>query len=743
MPIKNLFWSVWPWLCAVLWLSMPMTVLPNVASNPIAGGGLPLKKPAQLFLVAETLNIDKKQKELTLGLKFLLDDGWKTYWRNPGDAGLPMRVRWKKRDNVESIALFWPSPTRYEEYGLQSVGYEKEVIFPLEVTMREAGRPITLEADISYLACRDICLPLEDTVFLHVSVLDEDNVPANTPRGVLPSGDADAIAHYASLVPVSEDESPMRIHAVGASETSPWQLRVVARSQRPFDAPDIFVEEENDLWFSEPHVTLREGRKVAIFLLDVSGQSLSKGPPLGERDVRLTIVDTHQNIDTWRRADGYFPPAQKSVADIVKESGEGSDISAYLTIIAFALFGGFILNFMPCVLPVLSLKLVGIATASHDKTLVREGFAASVLGILFSFALLGGIVLSLKELGMSLGWGFHFQQPIFIMVMAYVMVIFACNLLGWFEIGLPRFVRAMLPAGEGKRYSVHYENFSNGVLATTLATPCSAPFLGTAVGFALAGDALDIMMVFLMLGTGFAIPWLLVVLFPGGGARWLPRPGPWIMYFRRSLSLPLFATALWLVSILPEGILQDSLLLIAISMVGIIALFFIYRKRASRPLWFYGAVMGVVALSTWMIDDDFSKRGLYATEKEIPTVQAGIDWTSFAPEEIQARVAEGHVVFVDITAAWCLTCKANKLLVLDDEDIISLFVRNKIIAQQGDVTLPDADIAQWMASLGRYGVPLNVVFGPRRPEGIVLPELLSVDIVTKSLRDASVQGSLQ
>ena len=634
----------------------------------------------------------------------------------------------ESKKNVDSLKVFWPAPQRFIEFGLQSIGYENEVVFPIVVGLAETGKDVILRGTVDYLVCKNICLPVQDDVSLHVSVATAQDKARH--GGIIPSSaNAATLARYRSQVPLEEGTSPITLRSVGGSYEEPWRLRVVAHSTHPFVAPDLFIEGEKsqDLWFSQPKVTLREGNRLAVFSVDVGGQALTDNPNLRNRQLRLTVVDTYQSLDTYRKADGYYA-LSVDVDDVV---GTSNPWTSYGWILLFALLGGLILNFMPCVLPVLSIKLLGVANAGEDKTLVREGFLFSVAGILFCFLLFAAIVLLLRQLGVSVGWGLHFQQPLFIAGMAVLMTLFAGNLLGFFDLRLPG-VLSRLWQGDGRRHNLFYENFSSGILATLLATPCSAPFLGTAVGFALSGDSLDIVIVFLVLGLGFSLPWLAVAAFPGSGSFILPKPGPWMQTFRKALSVPLLATVVWLLSLLTESLSFESLVIFAISLVVLFVLLFARSQGVAKNLPSGSIAMALVAVMA-LVQWDVFKDNEQAAQKT-STRQAGIDWRPFAPETVRAHVQKGKVVFVDITADWCITCQVNKLFVLDKDPIVRLFVKEGIIAQQGDLTRPDNDIATWMAAFGRYGVPFNVVFGPKRPEGIVLPELLSIDGVQESLK---------
>ena len=312
--------------------------------------------------------------------------------------------------------------------------------------------------------------------------------------------------------------------------------------------------------------------------------------------------------------------------------------------------------------------------------------------------------------------------------------------MGWVDIFLPRFV-GFLGQDDRRRHHLFYENFSSGVLATLLATPCSAPFLGTAVGFALAGSSVDVVLIFLVLGLGFSLPWLFVALFPNSGRMIVPRPGVWMEVFRKLLSLPMLATVIWLLSLLTSALSEEGVKVFAIGLAVLFLSLFIRSLglslgRSSSRLVFWGFLFLLLVFVQW----DFQSYG-QKSQQPPPQSQAGIDWRPFAPERIPDYLRDGKTVFIDITADWCITCKVNKLFVLDKDSLVSHFVKSGIEAQQGDLTYPDEDIAAWMASYGRYGVPFDAVFGPKYPQGIILPEILSEEMVIEALRKA--QGAVE
>ena len=379
---------------------------------------------------------------------------------------------------------------------------------------------------------------------------------------------------------------------------------------------------------------------------------------------------------------------------------------------------------MTCVLPVLSLKILGVIShGGGEARRVQHSFLTTAAGIIFSYLLLGGVTIALKELGMSFGWGVQFQEPLFLSFLIVLLTLFAANMWGLFEIQLPRFLvdtfdQAYHPKLAG--------DFATGAFATLLATPCTAPFLGTALGFALASGPRDIALIFLGLGIGMALPYLAIAAWPRFATA-LPRPGMWMLKLKYFLGFALAATAGWLVWVLASQIGLIFSLVMGGMMLALVGLFLM--ARTIRPVPFLqGFVLLAVAGALGL--------ALIAPRALPPTVENGGPWTAFNEAELAKDVAAGKVVFVDVTADWCLTCKANKQFILAQKDIQKKLFQSDVVAMRADWTNPDSVIASFLHVHGRYGIPFNAVFGPSAPEGIVLPELLTSSAVTDALEKA-------
>jgi suppressor for copper-sensitivity B len=621
---------------------------------------------------------------VSLGLQFELAPHWKIYWRAPGDAGFPPELDWQGSANLAAATIAWPAPERFSVQGLETAGYSGAVVLPITARVKQPGQPLHLKAHLSYLTCSEICVPRETDLALD-----------------LPSGGAG----YAALIEQYRAQVPGDGAAEGLALTSAVlrpgvkaALDLTIASKTPLAAPDAFIEGVDDAVFGAPAVLTRAANATTL-RLPIGGNWRGV---IG-RTLTVTLVDGPRSMS----------------APVTVTQGEGLiDLKTLATMLGLALLGGLILNLMPCVLPVLSLKLLA-ALPRADQTLrdTRRGFLGTALGIVLSFLVLAVATAGAKAAGLAVGWGVQFQDPLFLVVLAVLLLLFACNLWGFFEVPLPRGVAAV--AERGPLGSV-----ATGAFATLLATPCSAPFVGTALAFALAAGPSEIVAIFLALGLGMAAPYLLVAAMPGL-ARLLPRPGRWMIYLRAVLGVLLLATALWLVAVLSGEIGLRAALALAL-LLGFVALALaVLREPVSRWMLAGAALIGALAVPS------------LAPPLRSVAVAASGPWRAFDPAAIGGLVRDGDVVMVDVTADWCLTCKVNERLVLDRAPVSDALAKPGVVAMRADWTRPNPAIDAYLARFGRVGIPFNVVYGPAAPGGLPLPELLTTGAVTEALAQAA------
>ena len=639
---------------------------------------------------------------ISAGLSLELGEGWKTYWRSPGEVGFPPEIDWGGSQNLASAEFQWPAPTRFRAFGIENFGYEKTVTYPIQLTLKDPGSALDLKAQVSLLVCSDICVPLNFNLSLFVS------------SGIgIDQKSAGEIARWAARVPVDNDRSDLELRSAALTKD---QTALVVEVSKPsgWRSPAIFPELGDGTAFGAPDIRISSDSSQLWAQFPILALSEPPSP------LALTFTDGETAVqfgDVTLRAVPADPPFA------LAPEARGFSVLIWIALLAFG--GGIILNAMPCVLPVLSIKLssaLKIADGSHRR--IRLGFLATALGTLAFMWTLAAIVLGLQGLGYSIGWGTQFQNPFFLVFLILVLGLFSASLFGVFDIPLPSGLATRL-AGFGRES--YLGDIATGAFAAILATPCSAPLLGTAIAFALTGSSLDVLVVFTAMGIGLALPYLLVAVRPGLISA-LPRPGRWMLIVKVGLGALLLLTALWLFWVL-SGVSSFALAAWVAAALIVAVLALASGRWAPSAGWAPLLVIPVAAAALTL------PAFMNVEERSLARDDA-IDWVVFERAEIAQHVSQGHVVFVDITADWCLTCKANKSLVLDRAPVVNALASPAIVAMQADWTRPDPVIQAYLEANGRFGIPFNIVYGPAAPEGLPLSEVLTPGAVMVALETA-------
>jgi suppressor for copper-sensitivity B len=680
-------------LTAVLTLWLPRAAL--AAATGWVGDG---HAAARLVTASDVVGTAKK---VEAGIEIRLAPGWHAYWRTPGDAGIPPSVDWSGSENLVRADIAWPAPSRYSLQGFETAAYRDHVLLPVALTLAQAGRPLAVHALVNWAACANICVPYSTKLDL--------TLPAGP---AAPAPEARLIAGARKRVPQPLAAAGIELlsaDAVGKGADTALAVRLRS-SSAAFNAPDLFVEGLDKGSPGRPAVELSRWGQTARLTVPI--RDADAADLIGKK-LTLTLVDGA------RAAEFTATP---------RPGAPAGDPARLLPILAIALLGGLVLNAMPCVLPVLSLKLLSLAThAGAARRRLRLGLLTTALGVVASFALIAAVLIALKASGAAIGWGIQFQWPWFIAAMAAVTVLFAASLWGWLPILLPRFAN---DAAEIRGSTPYAEAFLTGALATLLATPCSAPFVGTAVGFALAQGPAEIATVFAALGVGMAAPYIAVAAFPRM-VRLVPRPGRWMNRLRVALGLALAGTAIWLLFVLAALSGPRAALMTAAALAVALVLLALRSRRAIPA----GAGRLATSATAALVGLAVLWPAFAGIAAPSAAVAAG-RWRSFDPAAIRQLVGEGKTVFVDVTAAWCLTCKVNEAAVLDREPVAARLFGPDVVAMRGDWTRPDPRLTHYLESFGRYGIPFNAVYGPGRPAGELLPELLTAGAVQQALDQA-------
>ena len=677
----------------------------------------------------------------TLGVSLRPDDGWHTYWRNSGDSGLPTKVEWTLPERFHAGDLLWPHPVKLGKPPYVTFGYEKDALllthFDTPSSLR-AGSDVTIGAAVRWLACRDdACVPGKADLTLKLRVDEAAPQPDARwqpafakARSELPKAAVDWSAN------AREQENLVRVEI-----TSPPNARPAADAIRVFPLEAGVLDAS-----SEPKIVATDGgfaveiardeRKTPlpdllglVLVTDAGGDASSSGP-------RALHVNAHKATTPAKAAakpGAVDAKGAKAAKPAVAARPAGTNIRLWLAVVlAFA--GGLILNLMPCVFPVLSLKILGfVHVAHHEPRRVRWHGYAFAAGVVASFWILAGILVVLRSAGTTLGWGFQLQQPLFVAFLAALLLAMALNLFGVFEIGSSVTGRA----GRFDSSSGYSGSFLSGVLATVLATPCSAPFMGTAIGYALVQPALKTFIVFSALGAGMALPYLVLACVPMLMRR-LPRPGPWMVRFREAMAFPLLATVAWLVWVFGQQTGNDGVLgLLLALLIGAAGLWIGGRFASSAYKSVAAGLAGACMVAAVAMIFSVASPQASAKVEDTPRATSGLQWHPWDPDAIVRLRTEGRVVLVDFTADWCLSCKVNERVALSGDAFLQKMTDAKAIAMKADWTSADPRITKALADFGRSGVPLYVVY-PRDPTRapIVLPQILTPAIVHDAIAQA-------
>jgi len=699
---------------------------------------------AEGHLEARLLFLPARNGGLRVGVLFDLASGWHTYWKNPGDSGLAGRVRFSGVGE-RAGSLRWPAPAAFAEADgeLVTYGYGDQVLLFADVPAPLPGSGF-LGAEVDVLVCERECIPAS---FSLVRPFASARAPDRDPH-------TDAIfAHYEAALPRRAEDLGIQIEALfSQSGVRPGDRFEAALLVTPCPSPrddECFRPPRSGLHFfpeAPLDVAWRESGRVALpdalagetagaeFAVALVGERNEDGEADALRLRGVLALRDQNGAPAPVAIDLPFPAVAPYATvealpvvwrDAAPPTRQSSPLSLYAALLlAFA--GGVILNLMPCVLPVLAIKVFGVADLAHrSRREVWAHGAAYTGGILLSMATLALVVIALRGAGHAVGWGFQFQEPLFIALVCTVVVAFALNLMGVFEIEFaPNGLVAVGAEATGARRS-----FFEGLLAVVLATPCSAPFLGTAVGFAFASAPLRIVAVFLTIGAGLAAPYALVCAVPAWG-RIIPRPGAWMVKLRAGLGFTLLGSAVWLVWILGRSAGTDAVagLLAFLVLIGFLA--WIYGNSPQRPTWLPAGLLAIVLLA-----------GLLGA-RHFPAPEGGSREPSsnklgqpYDPAGVRHQLTQGRSTFVYFTADWCLTCKVNERRVLADDWVRSEIERLGVAVFRADWTHRDETIRAELARYGKAGVPVYVVRHPEAPdEPIVLPELLTREQLVRSLR---------
>ena len=660
------------------------------------------------------------------GLYFKLESGWHVYWKNPGDAGEPPRIKWTLPQGITAGAIQYPIPKRLPLGPLMDFGYEDEVVFPLQIKVASTASsgPATLHAKVDWLVCRGSCIPEKTEL--------EISRPVGPGSGTV-EPDQQIWARLANRLP----QPPPANLKIGSAPTATGFRLTVITGKREAEAsffpskPDILSNPAPQS--ATPTATgltldLKKDETLTANPTELTGLLLLSGNRAYELAVASGAPSPAKAAPTDSAPAATTAPATTSPTNSANPASPAK--TGLFQAAGLAFLGGLILNLMPCVFPVLFIKgLSLVQSGSEEKHKLRMHGAIYTLGILVSFWILVGVLLGLRSAGSHLGWGFQFQSPIFLSLMAALLFFLGLSLAGQFEIGL-----TLTSAGGSLAAKQGYTgSFFTGVLAVIVATPCTAPFMGVALGYALAQSALVTFAVFTALALGLAAPYLALTLQPAWTSI-LPRPGVWMEVLKQAVSVPIFGTVIWLAWVVANAYGAAVLAaLLASFLLLAIAGWFLGRwpakgwASAVAGLTISG-VVSICVLAPGRLEEERS----FSTKDVLP-ISINTGWQAWTAEDVQKFQSQGRPVFVDFTASWCLSCQVNERVALGKPEVQKAFADGKVVLMRADWTRYDDNITRTLNGFGRSGVPTYALYVPGESQPRLLPEVLTPGIVTDAI----------
>jgi thiol:disulfide interchange protein DsbD len=665
-------------------------------------------------------------KTMWLGLHIQHQKDWHTYWKNPGDSGLPTQLQWQLPTGWSAGETHWPTPHKIRVGEMTNYGFEGSALLAAPVSLTAAAnltetQEVTLQAN--WLVCRQECIPQEGRFVLRMPGQSIQAVHGPLFEALLRQ-QPQALATGTSVAQVHPDRLTLTITGLPQAV---WGLKPAVFVELPEvidhageTHPRSQGQWRADQWHMDlPLHPMRSTQPQELPLVLVFG----KGHESTAWRLSLPVIGEWPALPSPAEGVGQF--TRTSPAASVPTAGSQPDAhwgaSFWLALIT-ALVGGLVLNLMPCVLPVLAIKVVALGLPGQSPRQRRWDGAAYTAGVVFTFVALGAAVLLFRAAGEQLGWGFQLQSPLFVSALALLFTALALNLMGLFEWG------QWWPAAWGGWQSQNpwINAFASGALAVGLASPCTAPFVGVSMGWALSQAWPSALAVLAAMGVGMALPYALLCLWPNLGQR-LPQPGAWMNVFKALMAFPLWITVVWLLWVLGQQTSLDAAMAMLLVLLATAAL--IWSLGLPKPIrqW-----LVLLSCAAWLACAWVTWPRLNALEEASRSV--GSTWQSWSSPAVKDRLDQGQAVFVDFTAAWCVTCQLNKQTTLSHPDVLREFERQSITLMRADWTRRDPAITRALAELGRSGVPVYVLYQPGQAP-LVLPELLSPSMVLQTLKD--------
>ena len=642
---------------------------------------------SRIELLIESNSIEPGD-ELLVGFKFSLSPGWHTYWVNPGDAGEGASIKWNLPRDVKASKILWPGPERIPVEPLMTFGYEDEVVLLTKIyTSKNTDIPLTLNALVSWYTCKEICIPQEAEVSIPIKLGFKS-----------PSSSNKLLKQTLENVP-TPFKGTYRVQSLDDSYIIQGQFE----DNKQYDSIYFFPRFYGLTDYVESQ--LYEKNKDSFSLqVQPSGLKIEhesfEGVLATEKDGRLSYFEINHSLS----------------------SDNSSQEFSVLTLIIFAFFGGLILNVMPCVFPILSIKILRFVEQSENSSYktFKQGCLFSV-GVIVSFLLIAALLISLKSGGESIGWGYQLQSPIVVSLLFYLFIVMGYIFMSNIIIGSSLARLSLISSSKGDSL----ESFLTGVLAVIVASPCTAPFMGSAIGFALLQPSFYSILIFLGLGIGFSLPYLILSAKPSL-LSFLPKPGQWMETFKQFMAFPMWASALWLLWVLSGQVDSQEIIQVLLGALIITIGLWLLEKNKSESNWV-----------KWMIRLPFVLLLIFALWL-VPTTYSDSDETqdqlAYTPQLLEDLREENNLVFLNFTADWCITCKVNEAVALKTSEVSKVLAEKNITYLEADWTRKDPIISETLEQYGRTGLPLYLLF-PSEGDPLILPEILTEDILLSYLNE--------
>jgi len=719
---------------AKLWLLGLLLASP--AAFPLSGNVVATDN-VKAHLVSEASAIAPGQS-FWVALEFNIRDGWHTYWRNPGDSGQATTLKWQLPPGFTAGDIVWTTPHRFEIPPLVNYGYAKHAVHLVNITAPgdlRAGAPIVLSAKASWLVCSDVCIPEDADLEL--------KLPVNSQSGAVDPADA-------ALFTAARSDLPSAQFAATTARIEGDQLVIALGKEWGATLPQIksltfFPYDEGGIEYAAPQTLTRNQDGVEL-AMKVGYQPPKPGMLRGVllateqsgNDFGVVPMEIAASLSgtggSQPKGSPRFAPAAAAPATAAEKTTASLPV-----LLAFAILGGLILNLMPCVFPVLSIKAIGLVEqAKKHPAAVRAKGLVFAAGVISSMLCLAAVLLTLRAGGEQIGWGFQLQSPLFVTLLLYLLLAVGLNLSGVFEVG-----GGLAGVGDGLTQGDSYRaSFFTGVLTTLVATPCTAPFMAFAVGAALTQPPVFALCIFAALGVGLALPYLLLSFAPWT-RRALPRPGAWMDTLKQVFAFPIYASAAWLLWVLAQ---QTSSFGLGAALAGAILIAlaaWAYQKSKSSAAGGRVAALVTATLAVLLAILLPVRFAGVAASVSAHGAQAADEWQRYDAARVAKLNAAGRPLLVNFTASWCLTCLVNERNAFTDAAVQEVFRNKGVTLMKGDWTNRDPAITQALASFGRAGVPLYVVYNskPGSSEPVILPQLLTPSVVQSAFADTPSHGS--